>query len=73
MWSDRVERIATCMDELARLRNTFGHFHPQAVIIEVGELDQLEELHRLVWDLTRDPGSCYLWFGAQSPEAPKAL
>jgi len=73
MWSDRVERIATCMDELARVRRTFGKHHPQAMIIEVGEMDQLSELHRLLWDLTRDPGSCYLWFGAQSPEVPKAL
>jgi hypothetical protein len=47
---DRLRRIATCTDELARIRSTFGKNHPQAMIIEVGELDQLEELHRLIWE-----------------------
>jgi putative lipoic acid-binding regulatory protein len=38
------------MDELAQVRSTFGKYHPQAVIIEVGEMDQLSELHRLIWE-----------------------
>jgi type II secretory pathway component PulJ len=57
MWSDRVERIATCMDELARVRRTFGKHHPQAMIIEVGEMDQLSELHRLLWEEQHDDRS----------------
>jgi hypothetical protein len=52
MWSDRVERIVTCMDTLASIRSTFGKKYPVdlTMVIQVGELDQLEELHRLLWN-----------------------
>jgi hypothetical protein len=39
MWSDRVERIATCTDNLERIRSTFGKGHPEAMIIQVGQCD----------------------------------
>ena len=50
MWSDRLECITKCMEELARIRSTFGTHHPEATGIEIGELDQLEELHRLLYE-----------------------
>ena len=55
MWSDRLERITQCMEELERVRETFGKKHPQAVIIQVGQCDWISELHRLLWDWER----CY--------------
>lgn len=53
MWYDRVERIVKCMDELESNREAQRlHKEPAMLrmIIEVGELDQLEELHRLLYD-----------------------
>ena len=49
-WSDRLERIAKCMDELARIRATFGKKNPEAVGAQIGQCDWLEELHRLLYD-----------------------
>jgi hypothetical protein len=53
MWSDRLERIATCMAELERIYADYKEQPELATIIAVGELDQLSELHRLLyeWDL----------------------
>ena len=50
MRSLRQKAIATCMDDLAAIRSTFGKNHPQSVSIQVWECDQLEELHRLIWE-----------------------
>ena len=50
MISLRQKAIATCMDDLAAIRSTFGKNHPQSVSIQVWECDQLEELHRLIWE-----------------------
>ncbi len=53
MWSDRLERIEKCMDELAYNRDSQRKYKEPAdlrMVIEVGELDQLEELHRLLHD-----------------------
>jgi hypothetical protein len=53
MWSDRLERIATCMDELENNRESQRKYKEPAslrMIIEVGEMDQLSELHRLIWE-----------------------
>jgi hypothetical protein len=50
MWSDRLERIATCMAELERIYAGYKEQPELAMIIAVGELDQLSELHRLVWE-----------------------
>jgi hypothetical protein len=50
MWSDRLERIATCMAELERIYADYKAAPEQAMFIAVGEMDQLSELHRLVWE-----------------------
>jgi len=55
MWSGRTERICTCMDELARIRADYKQQPELAMIIAVGELDQLSELHRLLWEW-------YVWY-----------
>ncbi len=53
MWSDRLERIAKCMDELENIRESQRLYKEPTslrMIIQVGELDQLSELHRLLYD-----------------------
>ena len=50
MWSDRLERIATCMAELERIYADYKAAPEQAMAICIGELDQLSELHRLLWE-----------------------
>lgn len=52
MWSDRLERIAACTDALewAREQRKKRLTGLDAVINQIGECDQLEELHRLLYD-----------------------
>lgn len=53
MWYDRLERIVKCMDELENNREYQRLYKEPAMlrmIIEVGELDQLAELHRLLYE-----------------------
>jgi hypothetical protein len=55
MWSDRVERIVACMEFLEWVRSQWpaNRLNPDrgaAMINQVGELDQLSELHRLIWE-----------------------
>ena len=50
MWSDRLERIATCMAELERIYADYKAAPELGMFICVGEMDQLSELHRLVWE-----------------------
>jgi hypothetical protein len=50
MWSDRLERIATCMAELERIYADYKAAPEQAMFICIGEMDQLSELHRLLFD-----------------------
>jgi len=50
MWSDRVERIATCMEDFAWCRAQRSTPEGKTMINQVGELDQLSELHRLIWE-----------------------
>lgn len=50
MWSDRLERIATCMAELERIYADYKAAPEQAMFICIGEMDQLSELHRLLYE-----------------------
>lgn len=50
MWSDRLERIATCMAELERIYADYKAAPEQAMFICIGEMDMLSELHRLLWE-----------------------
>ena len=48
----RIDQIARCTDELGRLRE-YQRAHPENCNIGgaiLGEMDWLEELHRLVWE-----------------------
>jgi hypothetical protein len=53
MWSDRLERIAKCMDELEVCRKAMQCEEPTNIrmAIQIGECDQLTELHRLLWEI----------------------
>lgn len=52
----RVKSICDCMDFLEWIRSKQGRFHNQneAIICQVGELDTLSELHRLLYDFDRN-------------------
>ena len=48
----RLQEIARCTDELASLRDSYGLSRPgDRAGVTLGEMDWLEELHRLLYDL----------------------